>query len=81
MKWGGTELCEQRNKAAPFLAQPLSRDAGIPASAVHMVPALHQVTERGGYFKNYRWRKVIRPRVRSYGESSTVTRSPGSTRM
>src|SRR5262245_66325603 len=29
----------------------------------------------------YRWRYVMWPRVRSYGESSPVTRSPGRTRM
>ena len=27
------------------------------------------------------WRYVMRPRVKSYGESSTVTRSPGRMRM
>jgi len=29
----------------------------------------------------YAWRYVIRPRDRSYGESSTVTSSPGRIRM
>jgi hypothetical protein len=38
---------------------------GAAACAVYLRPA-------------HRARKVIRPRVRSYGESSTVTRSPGT---
>ena len=38
--------------------------------------------DRGrGKPRPYLWRKVIRPRVRSYGLSSTVTRSPGLMRI
>src|SRR5688500_13116860 len=32
-------------------------------------------------YRAYLWRNVIRPRVRSYGDTSTFTRSPVSTRM
>src|SRR5215217_2809289 len=87
---GKVEACDSSHSLrSPCLALPLlvprvgaddpdlpapTDDLALVAHLLHRRPDLHLHT-------SYLYRYVMRPRVRSYGESSTRTRSPGRIRM
>src|SRR5579859_6995370 len=68
---------EQRDAARQLPDTAFELGAAIRGEARRPGRSTGTVSCGGGHL----WRKVIRPRVRSYGETARVTRSPASTRM
>src|SRR5687768_16590286 len=79
---GATEAPSEALALSLFVARVLADDPRHALSLDHLAmlaPCLHRGSDfhRLSYLNRY----VMRPRVRSYGDSSTFTRSPGRIRM
>src|SRR5262245_34307343 len=91
--WFGRLTPAMRAKvlSLPLLVPGVGADHhGAPVPLDHAAALTHRLDGRAYFHRDpssgsvaaaQRWRNVIRPRVRSYGESSTLTLSPGRMRM